>query len=71
MLRRIAQTLLVLLGGPLVAFGVLFVGCEGSEPVFGVACGHNILPSLVLGTIGAWFVLGTLVALLNGMKGNE
>ena len=65
--RRVIQILLVLLGGPALAFLIVLLGCEGSAPL-GTMCGHNILTSLVLITLAAWFVLSVAVSLLNGLR---
>jgi hypothetical protein len=71
MLRTILMVIAVGIGGFALAFVVLFLGCEGSAPFFGVMCGHNILPSLIGLTIGAWFVLGSAVVLVRTLHNNE
>ena len=71
MLRTVLTTIAIGLGGFAFAFVVLLVGYEGSSPFFGVLCGHNILPSLVGFTIGAWFVLGSAVVLARVLFNNE
>jgi hypothetical protein len=71
MLRTILMAIAVGIGGFALAFVVLFLGCEGSDPFFGVMCGHNILPSLIGLTIGAWFVLGSAVVLVRSLRNNE
>jgi len=70
-LRKLAKRVLILLGGPLIAFAVLFAGCEGEHPALGVMCGHNILMSLVLFTVVAWLVLGTISVLVGVFRGSE
>lgn len=71
MLRAIVTTIGVGIGGFALAFFVLFLGCDGPSPAFGVMCGHNILPSLVGLTIGAWFVLGSALALVRSLRNKE
>jgi hypothetical protein len=71
MLRTILTVVAVGIGGFALAFVVLFLGCDGPNPFFGVMCGHNILPSLVGLTIGAWFVLGSLAVLLRALRNKE
>jgi hypothetical protein len=70
-LPKVAKRILIFLGGPLIAFAVLFAGCEGEHPPLGVMCGHNILMSLVLFTFAAWLVLGTIAVLVGVVRGNE
>jgi hypothetical protein len=71
MLHRTLQFILVAIGGPLLAFVLVFAGCEGASPVLGTMCGHNILGSLVAFTLGAWLVLGICVSLYNGLRAKE
>lgn len=71
MLRTILMVIAVGIGGFALAFVVLFLGCEGSTPFFGVMCGHNIFPSLIGLTIGAWFVLGSAVVLVRTLRNKE
>ncbi|MCU0869899.1 MAG: hypothetical protein MUF30_09910 [Burkholderiales bacterium] len=59
------------LAGFVLAFLALFLDCGGSRPFFGEMCGHNILPSLVVLTLGAWFVLGSAVALFRSLRDND
>lgn len=70
-LSKFVKLILIFLGGPLIAFAILFVGCEGKHPALGVMCGHNILMSLVLFTFAAWFVLGTISVLIGVPRGHE
>ena len=70
-LRKFAKRILIFLGGPVIAFAVLFAGCEGEHPAFGAMCGHNILLSLVLFTFAGWLVLGTISVLVGVIRGNE
>jgi hypothetical protein len=71
MLRTTALIIGVVAGGPALAFLVLFAGCDGPSPVFGTACGHNILVSLVGFTLLAWLVLGVCATLFNIVKNKE
>lgn len=71
MSRRIIQVCAVLLGGPLLAFGLVFAGCDGAAPVLGEKCGHNIIGTVVIVTLACWFVLAICVSLANGLRGNE
>jgi hypothetical protein len=65
------QVLAVLVTGPLLAFLLLFAGCDGQTPALGTMCGHNIFGSLVVVTLAAWFVLTICLSLYNGLKGKE
>jgi hypothetical protein len=60
--------LLVLLGGPVLAFIVLFLGCFDPMQLLGVACGHNFPLSLVLFTIGSWLLLAVGVAIFSAIQ---
>jgi hypothetical protein len=50
------------IGGLVLAYVALSLGCEGATPPFGVMCGHNTLGSLIVLTMGIWFVLGVVIA---------
>ena len=71
MLAKIAMVTAVLLAGPVLAFLVLFAGCDGANPFLGVLCGHNILPSLVGFTLVAWFALASAAALARSLYSKE
>ena len=71
MFAKIAIAVAVLLGGPALAFTVLFAGCDGAAPFFGVLCGHNIMPSLVGFTLVAWFVLACVAALAHSLHAKQ
>jgi hypothetical protein len=70
-LAKIAIATALLVAGPALAFLVLFAGCGGASPFFGVLCGHNILPSLVGFTLVAWFVLASAAALARSLYFKE
>lgn len=57
MLRAMLQGLAIFILGPVLAMGVLAIGCEGGSPALGNACGHNALHSLAFLTLAFWFVL--------------
>ena len=71
MLWTIARAALILVAGPLIALYLLFFGCSGVSPALGIMCGHNSLVSLVVFTLGAWLVLGTVAVLLRSLMHNE
>jgi len=68
MRRKFAKVVALLLAGPALAFVVLFAGCEGPNPLFGVMCGHNILVSLIVFTLAAWFVLAMAVTVIQSLR---
>lgn len=71
MLGKIAKVGALVAAGPILAFAILFAGCNGPAPVFGVMCGHNILVSLVLFTLAAWFVIASVNALIQALRRKE
>jgi hypothetical protein len=71
MLRGPLLALGVIVGGPALAFFVLFSGCDGPSPMFGTMCGHNILISLIGFTILAWLLLAVCAALFSIWRNNE
>lgn len=71
MLGKIAKVAALCLAGPALAFGVLFAGCEGRAPAFGVMCGHNVFISLVVLTLAAWFVLASVSVLFQVLRRKE
>ena len=71
MLRKAALVLAILIGGAALAFFILFAGCEGSSPIFGSMCGHNIVPSLFVLTLVSWFVLGSFAVLVRSLRDKE
>ena len=64
MLRRAVAFVVVLLGGPALAYGTLHLGC-GESQLLGVACGHNAPISFVGLVLAGWVLLGAAVALLS------
>ena len=61
----------MLVGGAVIAIGVMSLGCEGPRPALGTMCGHNFVPSLVAVAFAGWIVLGVVVALINGLRENR
>ena len=70
MLLAVLKGVAVLVAGPAVAFALLSVGCQGSDPALGVACGHNAILSLVGLTVAIWFVLVMGLSVWSAMKNN-
>jgi hypothetical protein len=71
MLRKIAKLAVLLVAGPVLAFLILLTGCGGSDPFFGVMCGHNILTSVVMLTFAAWFVIAMGSAVVRSLHNKE
>jgi len=68
MFRSVLRGFAIFVAGPLIAFGVLFLGCEGPSPAFGSACGHNIIISLVALTLACWFVLVMAASVVSAIR---
>ena len=70
MLLAFLKCIAVLVAGPALAFSVLALGCNGSDPALGVACGHNFIISLVGFTVAVWLVLIMALSVRSAMKNN-
>ena len=68
MLRSVLRGVAIFIAGPLIAFTVLFLGCEGAPSFFGNACGHNIIVSLVALTLACWFVLVMAASVVSAVR---
>jgi hypothetical protein len=69
-LLAVLKAIAVLIAGPALAFGLLAIGCSGSDPALGVACGHNFIISLVGLTVAVRFVLIMGLSVRSAMKNN-
>ncbi len=67
MKKRMTAVALVL-AGPTAAFVALYLGCLGSNPFFGVWCGHNFYLSFAALTVAVWFVIGPAVAVISWLR---
>ncbi len=70
MLLSVLKGAAIFVLGPTLAYGVLALGCGGGNPALGVACGHNILISLVGLTLAFWFVLVMAFSVRSALKNN-
>jgi len=53
-----------LVGGPVVAVLVLFIGCSQPWQFLGVMCGHNASGSLVVLTLSIWLAIAVVAGLV-------
>ena len=65
----VVKVLAILVTGPVLAFGVLAIGCNGASPALGTLCGHNSLLSLVVLTLAAWCILATVNVGVSALRG--
>jgi hypothetical protein len=70
MLFTVLKGFAVFVGGPVIAFASLSIGCDGPDPALGVACGHNAIVSLLGLTIAVWFVLIMALTVHSATKKN-
>jgi hypothetical protein len=56
------------LAGPVLAFAILFLGCDSPAQAFGNLCGHNIMGSMVWFTLAAWFIIATVNSLFQALR---
>ena len=71
MYLKLATGIGILVAGPVLAFLLLFAGCEGQSPAFGVLCGHNMFASLIAFTFAAWFVLACGAAVVHSLYAKQ
>jgi hypothetical protein len=71
MYKRIFQFLIVLLGGPAMALGVIYIACRNAASSVNSMCGHNLVGGMFVLTLASWFVLAVAVSLFNGVIGRE
>lgn len=68
MFLAVLKGIAVFVAGPALAFAFLSIGCAGSAPSLGVACGHNAIVSLVGFTLAVWFILIVALSLRSAIK---
>jgi hypothetical protein len=68
MIGSVLRGVAIFVAGPLIAFGVLSLGCDGASPVLGNACGHNILLALVALTLACWCVLAMAASVVSAVR---
>lgn len=71
MLRAIVTVVGILVAGVAIAFGLAYLGCIGANPPFASVCGHNVFGAILVLSIAAWFVLGTIVVGIRAYRNDE
>jgi hypothetical protein len=66
MLQALVIFLLLLLGGPIIAYLILMGGCASPWYIFGLWCGHNAPITLAIISIVVWILIGVLLAIRSG-----
>jgi hypothetical protein len=71
-LVKIAKIAAVVVGGPVFAFIVLWLGCSSSPPAFGEYCGPHLMLGLLAGLAFAfWFCVPMCAAIIRVIRGKE
>lgn len=72
MLAKAIKVAAVVVGGPVFAFAILWLGCSSVPPVFAEHCGPHQMFGLMAGLTRAfWFVVPMSVAVIRALRGNE
>ena len=72
MLAKAIKVAAVVLGGPVFAFVLLWLGCSSSPPFFGEYCSPHLLLGPLAGfTLAFWFVVPMGAAVIRVLRGNE
>ena len=72
MLAKLVKIAAVILGGPIFATALLWVGCGSPPPFFGEYCGPHLLLGPFAGfTLAFWFVVPTSAAVIRVLRGTE
>ena len=62
----------LVVGGPIFAFALLWLGCSSVAPVFAEYCGPHLMFGLLAGlTLAFWFVVPMSLAVIRVLRGNE
>jgi len=72
MLSKATKVAAVVIGGPIFAFTVLWLGCSSVPPVFAEYCGPHLMFGLMAGlTLAFWFAIPMSVAVIRALRGSE
>jgi hypothetical protein len=72
MLAKALKVAAVVIGGPVFAFALSWLGCSSVPPVFAEYCGPHLVLGLLAGlTFAFWFVVPMGAAVISALRGNE
>jgi len=71
-LPKQSKVVALVVGGPIFAFALLWLGCSSVAPVFAEYCGPHLMFGLLAGlTLAFWFVVPMSLAVIRVLRGNE